>query len=245
MIFISMILELIGFTITCVSLFSTPLVPQTIAKLTPPTPLSPIAQETTIQIKKPIVATIHTARPQVLAAATEVPAQTTSSAPQPTINVTPVQTIAPQKTQEATIRPTVSPVPTQSPHPPTTPITKTTPSITPSPTSTPTSTPTLSPTTKPVSKSEIENLIIKYSDEYKINKDQLRKIAVCESGLNPKAENLIYEGLFQFAPASWKSYRKQMNADTSPELRTNAEEAIKTAAYMLSQGKENAWPNCK
>jgi hypothetical protein len=35
-----------------------------------------------------------------------------------------------------------------------------------------------------------------------------------------------------------------MGLDANSDLRFNAEEAIKTAAFHISQGGQGAWPNC-
>jgi hypothetical protein len=35
-----------------------------------------------------------------------------------------------------------------------------------------------------------------------------------------------------------------MELDPNPDLRYNAEESIKTAAYLISIGKTYLWPNC-
>jgi hypothetical protein len=35
-----------------------------------------------------------------------------------------------------------------------------------------------------------------------------------------------------------------MGLDTNPDLRKNAEEAIRTAAYKILNGGRGAWPNC-
>jgi soluble lytic murein transglycosylase-like protein len=85
-----------------------------------------------------------------------------------------------------------------------------------------------------------------YSDQYHVDENELKKIAQCESGFNPNSNNSgLYLGMFQFAASSWSSARSRMGLDPNPDLRTNAEESIKTAAYMIANGGINAWPNCK
>ena len=108
-------------------------------------------------------------------------------------------------------------------------------------------TPTPSPTAKPqpeFSAEQIYNCIEKYGDQYGVDPNVLRAIALCESGMNPKAKNLIYAGLYQFNASTWKSYRLRMGHEEDPDVRFNAEEAIKTAAYALSIGQSRLWPNC-
>jgi len=129
------------------------------------------------------------------------------------------------------VSPTITPSQTQTPTP------------SPIPTVTPTSTPTPQPTIAVVS--DLESLFSKYAAMYHIDKELLKKIARCESGFNTNAINNIYTGMFQFAERTWISVRNAMGLDSNPDLRKNAEEAIKTSAYMLSRGQQNAWPNCK
>jgi len=78
-----------------------------------------------------------------------------------------------------------------------------------------------------------------------MDKELLKKIALCESGFNSNAGNGDYQGMFQFAASSWIGTRSEMGADTNTDLRNNAQEAIKTAAFKISRGGVNAWPSCK
>lgn len=127
------------------------------------------------------------------------------------------------------------------------------------PTSTPTPSPTASPTPKPrpnptptpmpkpqpgFTSEQIYHVINKYAAERNVDPNVMRHIALCESGFDPKAKNYIYGGLFQFAPTTWKSYRKAMGADPDPDLMFNAEEAVKTAVYIVALGRTYLWPNC-
>lgn len=93
----------------------------------------------------------------------------------------------------------------------------------------------------------MDALFTKYAQEYKVDREQLKRIAVCESKLNINALNKAhgYGGLYQFSVATWKSYRKMISQDVNPDLRFDPEEAIETAAWMLSTGRATAWPNCK
>lgn len=115
---------------------------------------------------------------------------------------------------------------------------------TPVPTRTPTPSLTPTPTMKIVTSSQFEEWFEKYSSSQSINKEILKKIAVCESGLNPRATNGIYGGLYQFSESSWRTARRQMNQDQNPELRFDAEEAIETATFRLATNGLAAWPNC-
>ncbi len=137
----------------------------------------------------------------------------------------------------------ISPLPSVTPSP--TPIPTATP--TPLPTATPTPIPTATPTPTPtpiITSSDLEQLFQKYSDSYHVDRELLKRIAACESGFNSNASFLDYTGMFQFSTESWTLTRQSMNEDSNPDLRRNAEEAIKTAAFKIANGGQNAWPNC-
>ncbi|OGM10411.1 hypothetical protein A2Z67_02920 [Candidatus Woesebacteria bacterium RBG_13_36_22] len=136
---------------------------------------------------------------------------------------------------------TPTPVPTSMPTPTITP--------TPSPTLTPTPLPTPSPTPTSVpqpkfSQEQIHGFIERFAAQYSVDPNVLRHIATCESDFNAEAINGSYVGLFQFGSASWKSNRVIMGEDTDPDLRFNAEESVQTAAFIVSKGIKNIWPNC-
>jgi len=134
---------------------------------------------------------------------------------------------------------TPTPTITPSPTPTNTP--------TPTPTSTPSPTPTNTPTPTPIAApADLESLFEKYSSVYSVDKEKLKRIADCESHFNPNANwRDIYLGMYQFSESSWRATRTQMNLDSNPDLRTNAEESIKTAAFKISVNGQNAWPNCQ
>lgn len=140
----------------------------------------------------------------------------------------------PLTTPSPTATPTYTPTPTQTP--------------TPTPTSIPTPTPTQTPTPTPLptlTSSDLEAFFSKYAGEYSVDKELLKRIAKCESSFNTNAENGDYQGMFQFSSSSWTTTRSQMNLDTNIDLRKNAEEAIKTAAFKVSVNGQRAWPNCQ
>lgn len=114
-----------------------------------------------------------------------------------------------------------------------------TPTLTPTPTAIP-----ITPTLVPVHAGELETMFAKYSELYSVNNDLLKKIARCESNLNPQSNSGVYGGLFQFSETLWRTTRQAMGSDNNPELRFNAEEAIKTAAFKISRDGTNAWINC-
>lgn len=117
------------------------------------------------------------------------------------------------------------------------PLPRTSPSPTPLPTATPTPTPI-------ITSSDLETLFTKYGQQNNVDTNELKRIANCESGFNTNAEYLDYKGMFQFSPESWSITRHIMGEDANPDLRTNPEEAIKTAAYKIAHGGSGAWPNC-
>ena len=119
-----------------------------------------------------------------------------------------------------------------------------TPSVTPIPPPTSTPAPTAIPTPI-VSPPDIEHFFVQYSEHYGVDEQLLKKIAHCESRFNPNAQNAIYLGLFQFNETSWNTLRTEMGHDINPDLRLNAEESIKTAAYALSVGRSHLWRNCR
>ncbi len=116
---------------------------------------------------------------------------------------------------------------------------------TPTPRSKPLTTPVPSP--MPVVKftpGEIYELVNKYAAQYGIDPNVMRHIAICESGFDPLAVNGPYVGLFQFGAVTWKNNRLAMGKDADLRLRLNAEEAVQTAAYLLTQRGGSPWPNC-
>ena len=153
-----------------------------------------------------------------------------------------------KKTQKKPINP-ISPAPSPtnmpSPSPSISPSPSPSPTPKPSPTPTPSPSPSPSPSPQPeYSQEEIHSFFEKYSNDYNIDINIFRHIAVCESGFNPTATNLYYAGLFQFNSNTWSRYRNLLNQDPNPDLRTNAKEAVQTAAYVLSINHAYIWPNC-
>lgn len=123
------------------------------------------------------------------------------------------------------------------------------PTPTPVPTETPSPLPTEAPITTPTSQpvfapGELEILLSKYADEYRVDKELLKRIAACESGFNTGSKSGIYAGMFQFAEGTWLAARTRMGQDSNLKLRTNAEESVKTAAFMVESGQQEAWHNC-
>lgn len=155
-----------------------------------------------------------------------------------TIEVTPIPTATPIPTVESTF----TPEPTSTPKP--------TPPITPKPTVKPTPNSTsqavVVPTATPDvwSPPHLENWFSQYAGQFGVDKNTLERIANCESHFNPNAKNGDYVGMFQFNTSTWRTYRNQLGLDPNPDLRTNAEESIKTGAFLISKRGTAPWPSC-
>lgn len=128
------------------------------------------------------------------------------------------------------------------------------PTATPIPTSTPKPSPV--PTKPPVkmtasleihrigSPAEIQALIDRYSAQYGVSREIMTIIAKCESGFRANAVSGPYAGIYQFIASTWSSNRRAMGMDPNPDLRFNAEEAVRTAAFKMSRDGYGAWPAC-
>lgn len=119
-----------------------------------------------------------------------------------------------------------------------------TPSATPRPTQKVTPKPKPKPTPTPESSELINKLIDRYSNEYGLDPNVMRNMVICESGVNSRATNGVYAGLFQYDKATWIRIRSEMGKETDTELRYSAEEAIRTTCYAIAKGKKKLWPNC-
>lgn len=117
---------------------------------------------------------------------------------------------------------------------------------TPRPTSTTESTPTPLPTPTPDvwSPAIYEPFFTQYANTYGVDKNVLERLANCESHYNPAAVSGVYVGMFQFGPVTWQKYRGMMGMDANLDLRLNAEESIRTAAYAISVSGTGMWPKC-
>src|SRR3989344_7152137 len=156
-----------------------------------------------------------------------------------------IQNLEPQ-VAAATVVPTplTTPEPTVSPTPRAT--KKPTPTSTPSPAPTPDPTPIPIPTPTPDvwAPPGMEPLFAQDAGQYGVDKNILERLANCESHFNPNAVSGDYVGMFQFSASTWSNYRAEMGFDPNPDLRTNAEESIRTAAYAVLHKGVNPWPRC-
>ena len=86
-----------------------------------------------------------------------------------------------------------------------------------------------------------EGIIQRYSEQYSVSPSLVKCIIWYESTNNPDAVGSAGEqGLAQFLPPTWRSFRKQMgeSQEVSP---FNPEEAVKTLAFALSKGWGYHW----
>jgi soluble lytic murein transglycosylase-like protein len=93
---------------------------------------------------------------------------------------------------------------------------------------------------------DIDAYLHRYAGEFNLDAGLLHRIANCESHFNPGSVSGsgAYGGMFQFSASTWQSTRNAMSLDPNPDLRFNAEEAIRTAAFKISHGGLGAWPVC-
>ena len=97
----------------------------------------------------------------------------------------------------------------------------------------------------PVAPTDVAMLIDTYAAQYGVSKDMMVLIAKCESGFRSNAVSGPYAGIYQFVTSTWVSNRRAMGLDENPQLRFNAEEAVKTAAFKMSRDGFGAWPVCQ
>jgi hypothetical protein len=150
---------------------------------------------------------------------------------------TPVTTPTPAEvdniSEKAVVTPSATPIPTIVP---TSPIAA--PTTAPLPTATPAPQPSVA------APADLEPFFTKYAEEFGVDKEDMIRIAKCEASFNSQADNGLYAGMFQFGSQTWVSNRSAMGLDSNPDLRKNAEESIRTAAFMIKNGNRGAWPNC-
>ena len=94
------------------------------------------------------------------------------------------------------------------------------------------------------SQEQLDQMFAAYGNYYGVSPKTLRHIAYCESRFIPTAINGRHVGLYQFNPITWSATRERMSHDPNPDLRYDAEESIKTAAFKISNGGIRAWPYC-
>lgn len=91
---------------------------------------------------------------------------------------------------------------------------------------------------------EFELMFNAYGNYYGVNPKQLRHLALCETRFRPHVTNGRHAGLYQYNPTTWSATRERMGLDPNPDLRFDAEEAIKTTAYKIAREGSGAWVVC-
>lgn len=101
--------------------------------------------------------------------------------------------------------------------------------------------------TPSVAQEEVINLIKKYSAEYSVPENLALDIARCESGYNSTSKNSHSSatGVYQFLSGTWTGTRLEMGLDSSPQIRLDAEENVKTAMWKIAHGGVGAWGDSK
>lgn len=154
-----------------------------------------------------------------------VEASNVETTPSPTSTIEPLSTLTP-----GFLLPSPTPIPT------------------PKPTVKPTATPTvnLNPTPTPDvwSPASMEPVFSRFAGQYGVDKNELERLANCESHFNPNAKNGPYLGMFQFEVNTWITSRQAIGRDVNLDLRSNIDESIQTAAYLMSKRGSEPWPNC-
>lgn len=135
-----------------------------------------------------------------------------------------------------------TPIPTNTLSPSATPAPVIT--FTPTPMPIPTDTPEPTPTPDVWSPPDMEPIFSRFAGQYGVDKNILERLANCESHFNPEARNGDYVGMFQFSTHTWSDIRVQIGEDPNPDLRTNIDASIQTAAYLVSQRGTAPWPAC-
>ena len=85
-------------------------------------------------------------------------------------------------------------------------------------------------------------LIDPYFNDVELLADDYRKIAVCESSLNPRAVNPSgkYRGMFQFDNRSWT----WVGGSGDPSTASIAEQYKRARILVSRQGFDRAFPQC-
>lgn len=94
------------------------------------------------------------------------------------------------------------------------------------------------------SRENLDLMFAEHADFYHVNKRTLEYIAYCESRYRPQVTNGKHAGMYQFNPTTWIATRNRMGLDPNPDLRFDANEAIRTAAFKISNGGIGAWAVC-
>ena len=98
---------------------------------------------------------------------------------------------------------------------------------------------------KPSSKDNIKSIIITKAQRYHIDQELLLRIADCESGFKPDAQNRTStaSGLFQFLTSTFIHYARAY--ELSIDNKNDPEIQAELAARMIADGLISAWNESK
>jgi hypothetical protein len=96
---------------------------------------------------------------------------------------------------------------------------------------------------------DIPSIITYWANYYGVSADWMLRVAKCESGFSPTAQNLHYtaggghpSGIYQFLPQTFYANAARAGI-TSPDL-WNPDQQAHVAAYMFAHGESKQW-QCK
>ena len=102
----------------------------------------------------------------------------------------------------------------------------------------------VSTASSPAEELSVEEQIEKVALEHGFTDTELlKKMAFCESSLNPNATNntSTATGLYQFLEGTWQEGCKATGNDWTLEDRTDVEKATRMAIYFIAKGQISRW----
>ena len=87
-------------------------------------------------------------------------------------------------------------------------------------------------------RAEVNRALAIAAATYHVSVGKLRRVATCESTLNPTAKNGRYAGLFQFGIPLWRTTPYRQMSRTDPYAASLA------AAWAFKRGMLRHWPIC-
>lgn len=93
---------------------------------------------------------------------------------------------------------------------------------------------------------EVDRALNEAAVEFKVDGNRIRRMATCESGLDPFAGRK-YKGLFQQSNVYWNGRVRAFNRDNDIDVTGNIYSPFDNArvtAYMISKFGYGAWPSC-
>jgi hypothetical protein len=87
-------------------------------------------------------------------------------------------------------------------------------------------------------RTEVNRALVIAAATYKVSVEKLRRVATCESTLDPTATNGRYAGLFQFGVPLWRTTPYAKLSRTDPYAASLA------AGWAFKRGMHRHWPVC-